>query len=243
MDSMNHIVLVEDDRKISEITRMYLEHAGFAVTTAYTLNEAQAELEQTKFCLAVFDVMLPDGNGFDLLKRLRKGDYSQAVNATPIDVPVIMLTALGQTEHVIQGLTFGADDYMSKPFQPAELVARITAILKRTSHASQTTVSTSTLRVADVEIELTSRMVKVRGNEMTLNRREYDLLLFFCRNIQKVYNREQLIAQIWGIEFDGSDRSVDVCVQRVRSKLSKQKTGLEIKTVWGIGYMMEEVKA
>ncbi len=240
---MQSILLVEDDQKISEITQMYLEHAGFAVTAVYGVSQARVELEQSVFSFAIFDVMLPGGNGFDLLQQLRSGDLSLSENSTPMDIPVMMLTALGQTEQVVKGLNFGADDYMSKPFQPAELVARITAILKRSVQPAHKSSATSTLCVGQMELELTARIVKIRGDEVKLNRREYDLLLFFCRNIHKVYNREQLIMQIWGIEFDGSDRSVDVCVQRVRSKLSKHKAGLEIRTVWGVGYMLEEVKA
>jgi DNA-binding response OmpR family regulator len=237
---MNRILLVEDDQKISEITKLYLNHQGFEVVTAYDAHSAQLELEQSKFCFVIFDVMLPDGDGYQLLRNLREGLYMLSKNATPIDTPALMLTALGQTQHVVKGFTAGADDYMSKPFEPAELVARISAILKRSAHKSR---ESTTMCMGALEIELTSRVVKSHGVELTLNRREYELLLFFCRNFKKVYSREQLISQIWGMEFDGSDRSVDVCVQRLRSKLKKHKAGLQVTTVWGIGYMMEEIKS
>jgi two-component system response regulator ResD len=117
-----------------------------------------------------------------------------------------------------------------------ELVERVAVILKRAGHKSY---ATSTMQAGTLEIELTTRIVMSRGEQVSLNRREYDLLLFFCRNMQQVFSREQLIAQIWGMEFDGGDRSVDICVQRVRSKLKEHQAGLQIKTVWGVGYMME----
>lgn len=237
---MNRILLIEDDQKISEITKLYLNHQGYEVVCVYNARSAGIELERSFFCFVIFDVMLPDGDGYQLLRNLREGAYYRGKHSTPTDTPTLMLTALADTHHVVKGFDSGADDYVSKPFEPAELVARITAILKRTSQASR---ESSALQVSNLEIELTARTVKSRGVELTFNRRQYDLLLFFCRNIQKVYNREQLIAQIWGMEFDGSDRSVDVCVQRVRSILKKHKAGLEIKTVWGIGYMMEEEKS
>ncbi len=233
---MNRLLLVEDDKKISGITQKFLEHAGFAVTTAFDLKTAQSELEKTVFCFIIFDVMLPDGSGFDLLRDLREGLYFLSPNSTPIDTPVLMLTALGQTKNVVQGLRVGADDYVTKPFEPTELVERVAVILKRAGYKSY---ATSTLQAGALEIELTTRIVTSRGEQVTLNRREYDLLLFFCRNMQQVFSREQLIAQIWGMEFDGGDRSVDICVQRVRSKLKEHQAGLQIKTVWGVGYMME----
>jgi DNA-binding response OmpR family regulator len=235
---MNRILLVEDDIKISGITRKYLEHAGFSVTSVFDLKTAQVELEQTVFCFAIFDVMLPDGSGFDLLRDLREGLHFLSPNSTSIDTPVLMLTALGQTKHVVQGLRSGADDYVSKPFEPAELVERVSVILKRAGHKSY---ATSVMKVGELEFELTKRAVNSRGEQLVLNRREYDLLLFFCRNMQKVFSREQLIAQIWGLEFDGGDRSVDICVQRVRSRLKEHQVALQIKTVWGVGYMMEEM--
>jgi DNA-binding response OmpR family regulator len=233
---MNRILLVEDDKKISGITQKFLEHAGFAVTTVFDIKTAQLELEQNVFCFAIFDVMLPDGSGFALLRDLREGLYFLSPNSTHIDTPVLMLTALGETKHVLQGLRLGADDYVTKPFEPMELVERVAVILKRAGHKSY---ATSTMQAGTLEIELTTRIVMSRGEQVSLNRREYDLLLFFCRNMQQVFSREQLIAQIWGMEFDGGDRSVDICVQRVRSKLKEHQAGLQIKTVWGVGYMME----
>jgi two-component system response regulator ResD len=245
---MNRVLLVEDDQKISEITNMYLAHQGFDVTAVYNAQSARKALEQSAFHVVIFDVMLPDGDGFQLLQQLRKGVYRLSEHSTASDIPALMLTALDRTENVVKGFGYGADDYMSKPFEPAELVARITAILKRTSKAtpansSSASFSSEEMQVGQLRIDLAARTIVSNGVELTLNRREYDLLLFLCRNIKKVYNREQLIALIWGEEFDGSDRSVDVCIQRVRSKLGKHQAGLEIKTIWGIGYMMEEVKS
>lgn len=236
---MNRILLIEDDKKISEILQMYLSHQAFDVTCAYNVRSAQAALEHSAYQLVVLDVMLPDGDGFQMLRDLREGCYFLTEESTSPDTPVLMLTALGQTDHIVKGLGFGADDYVSKPFEPAELVARITAILKRTSPASR---RTSILKLGELEIELTARIVRSHGEELALNRKEYDMLLFLCRNVQKVFSREQLIAHIWSVEFDGSDRTVDVCVQRVRSKLKKHKTNLQIKTVWGVGYRLEELK-
>ena len=235
---MNLILLVEDDKKISEITQKFLEHAGFEVSTVYDIQNAQLELEEKTFCFAIFDVILPDGSGFDLLRDLREGVFFLSPNSTPIDTPVLMLTALGQTKHVVQGLRLGADDYVSKPFEPTELVERVSVILKRAGHKSY---ATSVMNAGSLEIELTTRVVTSRGEQVSLNRREYDLLLFLCRNMQQVFSREQLISRIWGMEFDGGDRSVDICVQRVRSRLKEHQAGLQVKTVWGVGYMMEEM--
>lgn len=231
---MKKILLVDDDIKICDITKKYLVHAGYEVNVAYNGNQAKKLLEAERFNFAIFDVMLPDTTGFDLLTNLKDGIYMMSSNSTDKDIPVILLTALGQTQNVLQGLRKGADDYITKPFEPAELIERINVILRRTG------VNTSNeLSIGNILIDLDKTEVKCNNTQIVFQRREYDLLVFLCKNKNKVFSREELLNKVWTYEYDCSDRAVDICIQRVRSKLNEVNTGVNIKTIWGIGYKLE----
>lgn len=230
---MKKILLVDDDIKICDITRKYLIHAGYEVNVAYNGSQAKKLLETDRYCFVIFDVMLPDTTGFELLCNLKDGIYMTSTHSTDKDTPAIMLTALGQTQNVLKGLRNGADDYITKPFEPAELIERINVILKRTGD------SINEISIGNLLIDLSKSEVRCNNTYIIFQRREYDLLVFLCKNKNKVFSREELLNKVWTYEYDCSDRAVDICIQRVRSKLNELNSKVNIKTVWGIGYKLE----
>lgn len=234
---MAKLLLVDDDPKINNIVGRYLKHADHDVVAAFDCRQAERELSTQGFDLVIFDVMLPDGNGFQLLEELRAGSYFLQQQATPMDAPAIMLTALGETQNVIKGLKNGADDYMTKPFEPAELVQRVAAILRRVGSKED---ASQELCLGDLRIDPKSRQIYVHAAPLDLQRREADLLFFFCRNPNQAFSREELLNKVWGWDYQGSDRAVDICVQRLRSKLKAADSHIAIRTVWGTGYRLDE---
>ncbi len=231
---MKKILLVDDDIKICDITKKYLIHAGYEVNIAYNGSQAKKLLETERFCFIIFDVMLPDTTGFDLLTNLKDGIFMISSSSTDKDTPVIMLTALGQTQNILRGLRNGADDYITKPFEPAELIERINVILKRFGVDSS-----NEILIGNVAIDLSKSEVKCNNSKIIFQRREYDLLVFLCKNKNKVFSREELLNKVWTYEYDCSDRAVDICIQRVRSKLNEANSKVNIKTIWGVGYKLE----
>lgn len=234
---MKKILLVDDDLKICDITRKYLIHAGYEVNVAYNGSEAKKLLETEKFSLAIFDIMLPDTTGFELLTNLKDGMFMVSLSSTDKDIPVILLTALGQTQNVLKGLRGGADDYITKPFEPAELIERINVILRRFGINSSNEIS-----VSNIVIDSNKTEVRCNSAQIPFQRREYDLLVFLCKNKNKVFSREELLNKVWTYEYDCSDRAVDICIQRVRSKLNEAGARINIKTIWGVGYKLECVE-
>jgi len=231
------ILIVDDDKKICDITAKYLTHAGFNVTSAFDGTSAINNLENNKFSLIILDVMLGDTTGFELLEDLRNGTFYIDENSSDIDIPVIMLTALSQTQNVIKGLKTGADDYVAKPFEPLELVERVKAILKRLGRKIE-----DEIVIGSVKINLTTYCFYNNNIIFQLQRRERDLFILLCRNKDKVYTREELLNLVWGFDYEGSDRSVDICVQRLRTKLTEVHATIVVKTVWGVGYKLEVIK-
>lgn len=235
---MNKILIVEDDAKITEIVRKYFIHSGYDVTCAANGERAGSYLEKERFAIVILDVMLPDTNGFELLGELRSGVYYQSMHSADTDTPVIMLTALGQSKNVIKGLKTGADDYLTKPFDPVELVERVAVILRRMSRAAP---HQDVQQIGALKIHLASREVTCGEHLLDLHRREFDLLVFLSHHVQKVFTRDELITKVWGFDFDGSDRAVDISIQRLRTNLQSYSTQLQIKTVRGIGYKLEVI--
>lgn len=233
---MEKILIVDDDKKICDITKRYLVSAGYDAESANNGDQAGKALSERLFSLVIFDVMLPDSTGFELLKNLRDSVYKKTLKSTDKDVPVIMLTALSQTQNVIKGLRAGADDYISKPFDPTELVERVAVILKRVPKTDR---RPGIMNFGNLEIDPDSGDVRYKGTEIVLQRREKELLLFLAKNAGKTLSREQLLDHVWGFEYEGNDRAVDICIQRLRKKL--KKTGAGISTVWGTGYRMEKI--
>jgi two-component system, OmpR family, response regulator ResD len=227
------ILIVDDDVKIANIVARYLEQAGFATQAAHDGAAAWKLLAARSFSLIVLDVLLPDTTGLKILHDLRQPGAASTY-ATPSDVPVLILSALGMTDDIIGGLRDGADDYLVKPFEPRELVERIKALLRR-QRSQKPPVSL----VGSLAVSQEARLVKCAGQLVDLTRREYDLLIYLAGHPGRVFGRGQLLDAIWGGDYEGSDRAVDLCVLRLRTKLEQAGAGdVQVDTVWGAGYRL-----
>jgi DNA-binding response OmpR family regulator len=221
------IVVVDDDPGIRELATLYLRKEGFDVSSASDGASAVEAITAREPALVVLDVMMPGKNGFDICRELRQRS----------NVPIIMLTARDEEIDKIVGLEIGADDYLTKPFSPRELVARVKAILRRAENG-QREPATHAVRVGGVTVDKQRREVKSGGKEIALRTKEFDLLAALADNAGIVLTREQLLDRVWGYNFYGETRTVDVHVQHVRAKLAG--TGLGIMTVRGVGYKLVE---
>jgi len=229
---MTTILVVDDDHNICRITKLYLEKNGYSVLTAYDGEQALAQFAAHRPDFIVLDLMLPKLDGWSVCQRVRAAS----------DVPILMLTARGEVEERIEGLTMGADDYLVKPFDPNELVARIATILRRSSQRQVSPLPSDIYEVGSLRVDAASHEVTVEGQQVALPRKEYELLLFLVRNPNQVFTREDLIARIWGWDFEGEDRVVDLYIKRLRQKLTvftERQTDWSIRTVWGVGYKFE----
>jgi len=224
----DHILIVEDDADIAMITQRYLETANFKTIIASDGQEALEHLEDHTPRLIVLDWMLPKIDGIDLLKHIR--DYS--------DLPVIMVTAKHEEENRILGLELGADDYLSKPFSPRELLARVKAVLRR----SQSTNVIESFQRGPLDIQPEYRRVLFRGKEIEMTSLEFDLLFTLAKEPGRVFKRDVLLDTVWGSDYIGIDRVVDVHVYNLRKKLASvdEACATMIKTVWRIGYKFQE---
>lgn len=219
---MPTLLLVDDEKNIIELERLYLEKEGYKIETAYDGKTALDKFRVLKPDLLVLDLMLPGVDGWEVCRRIRQE------SATPI----IMLTARDQDVDKIVGLELGADDYLTKPFNPRELVARVKAIFRRVS----ATPKTQRLTVGDVELDLDRREVTAAGNPVQLRTKEFDLLAVLMQNPGIVLTRERLLEIAWGYDFAGETRTVDVHVAHLRKKLAGTHT--QIETVSGVGYKL-----
>jgi DNA-binding response OmpR family regulator len=216
------ILVVEDETSIASFVAAYLKNAGYAVRTAANAQTAIAELAQEAPALIVLDLNLPDGDGVELCRRIRKSS----------DVPILMLTARDEDVDKIIGLEVGADDYMTKPFNPRELVARVKSVLRRAAPERRRTESAE-LRHGDLVINAGKREVYVGDEEIRLAPKEFDLLWELLDHRGIVLTRDQLLERVWGYTFAGDTRTVDVHVRQIRRKLGDASP---IVTVWGVGY-------
>lgn len=223
----NSILVIDDDRNILAIIEMYLRKAGYEVTCVERGDEALQAFRRAQPVLVVLDVMLPGMDGWEVLDKLRQES----------DVPVIMLTAKGDTLDRIQGLDLGADDYIVKPFDAKELLARIKAVLRRSSLPE----NEKCVTFEDLEISLDNYSVTLDGKQIEMPPKEIELLFFLASREGKVFTREQLLEQVWGFDFFGDSRTVDVHVKRIREKLG-ERDAWQLKTVWGVGYKFEAKK-
>jgi DNA-binding response OmpR family regulator len=217
------ILIADDEASIRDLARLYLEKEGFRVRTAEDGAAALDEVRREPPALLILDLMMPRLDGWEVCRRVRAEG----------NLPILMLTARDQDIDKIVGLEMGADDYLTKPFNPRELVARVRAILRR---AGATTPTERPRRFGRVEIDPTSREVTVDGEAIVLRAKEFDLLLTLADHANQVLSREQLLDRVWGYEFYGQTRTVDVHVAHLRERLSG--SGLEIETVWGRGYKL-----
>lgn len=219
------ILIADDEANIRELARMYLEKDGFQVETVTNGAQALASVKRSPPDLLVLDLMMPEVDGWEVCRRIR----------TAGNLPILMLTARDDDIDKIVGLEMGADDYLTKPFNPRELVARVRAILRR---AAETAVAkpTQTRILGNVTINPSSREATVAGVRVALRTKEFDLLVTLIDHVNQVLSREQLLDLAWGYEFYGQTRTVDVHIAHLREKLTA--SNLVIETVWGMGYKL-----
>lgn len=222
------VLVVDDEANIRDLARMYLEREGFLVITAVNGREALSQVRRDRPALMVLDLMLPEMDGWEVCRRVRASS----------DLPIIMLTARDDDIDKILGLELGADDYLTKPFNPRELVARVRAILRRTNPDIRPETAPRTL--ADVTIDPARHEVSVAGHRLALRTREFELLLALVDHAGLVLSREQLLDLAWEHDYYGTSRTVDVHVAQLRDKLAESQ--LQIETVWGKGYKLVVVE-
>lgn len=218
-----YILVVEDDPHIQALVVSTLQADGHSIRATADGNEALAWIEEVTFEAAVLDVLLPGQTGLVLCERLRQHG----------DIPILMLTALGELTDKRDGFAAGADDYITKPFDPEELVFRLHAVARRYQKAAQ-----PVLHLGDVTIDKRSQLVTIQSTEWTLPRREFELLHQLASFPGRVFSREELIEHVWGLDFMGDDRTIDVHIKRLRGRL-KETNQVKIETVRGLGYRLE----
>lgn len=225
------VLVVDDEKMIVKGLRFSLEQDGMDVDYAYDGEEALTAIKQNTYDVVLLDVMLPKLSGFDVCQQVR--EFS--------DVPIIMLTAKGEDMDKILGLEYGADDYITKPFNILEVKARIKAIMRRSSKREAKEQENSSIRMfGDMKVDIDSRRVFIDEKEVNLTVKEFDLLELLMNNPNKVYSREKLLNDVWGYEYLGDVRTVDVHVRRLREKIEKTPSEPKfIHTKWGVGYYFQ----
>lgn len=236
---MKKALIVDDDPNISELLRLYFDKDGFAVISCLDGEKAYETFIQTSPDVIILDLMLPGKDGYDIMREIRKVS----------DVPILMLTARGDTLDKVVGLELGADDYIQKPFEPKELLARVKAVLRRYDvsqephhHAgAETGQGGEFVEYAGLRVDKSRYTVLLNGQEIEMPPKELELLFFLATHPNRVFTREQLLENVWGYDFYGESRTVDVHIKRIREKLEVggAQTTWQIKTVWGVGYKFE----
>ena len=222
---MAKILIVDDDPHMRELVRLFLDPEGFEIEEASDGVEALAALESFKADMVILDIMMPNMDGWELCRELRKN----------YDIPLLMLTAKGETAQKVKGFDLGTDDYLVKPFEPAELVARVKALLKRYRIAISQTVQVGNLMMNRKTYE-----VVMGNNHLELPLKEFELMFKLASYPGKTFSREQLIEDIWGYDYEGTDRTVDVHINRLRERLPPDNGhSFRISTVRGLGYRLE----
>ena len=224
------ILVVDDDKNICELLRLYLVKEGYNVTMVHDGGAALAEFDKLHPDLVLLDVMMPVMDGWEVCRKLRAKD----------NTPIIMLTAKGETYDKVLGLELGADDYIVKPFDAKEVTARIKAVLRRTQGKNDNAEESKKVVTYDkLEINIANYELKVNGVQIDTPPKELELIYHFASNPNRVFTRDQLLDEVWGFEFYGDSRTVDVHVKRLREKLEGVSDKWELKTVWGVGYKFE----
>jgi two-component system, OmpR family, response regulator len=224
MIEMSKILIVDDDPNIRELANIFLRNEGFDVYEASDGEQALAKLGTLKADLAVLDIMMPNMDGWELCRQLRES----------YDIPILMLTAKGETSHKLKGFQLGIDDYLVKPFEPLELVARVKALLKRYRIATSQTV-----QIGDLLMDRKTFQVSVNNESVTLPRKEFELLFKLAGSPGRTFSRDQLIEDIWGYDYPGNERTLDVHINRLRDRFPEDKHTFKIITIRGLGYRME----
>ncbi|MBR5262756.1 MAG: response regulator transcription factor [Clostridia bacterium] len=225
------ILVVDDDNNICELLRLYLEKEGYSVILAHSGMQAVRVFAEQQPDLMLLDIMLPELDGWQVCREIRK--YSNK--------PIIMLTAKGETFDKVLGLELGADDYITKPFEAKEVLARIKAVLRRVANAVQTETAEEIKQVTydNLVINLTNYELTVKGKRVDAPPKEMELLYHLASNPNRVYTRDQLLDEVWGFDYYGDSRTVDVHIKRIREKLEDVSDKWELKTVWSVGYKFE----
>ena len=222
------VLIVEDDRNIAELLQMYLEKEGYAVTTAGDGGKGLEKFRAIKPDLVLLDVMMPVMDGWSVCKAIRAESQT----------PIIMLTAKGETDDKVSGLKSGADDYVTKPFEMKELLARVEAVLRRTGSAP-TEEHARRLTFDKMTIDMDAFELIIDGKKVDTPPKEMELLYYLASSPNRVYTRNQLLDEVWGFDYFGDSRTVDVHVKRLREKLEGVSDKWNLKTVWGVGYKFE----
>ena len=227
------VLVVDDEKLIVKGIRFSLEQDGMEVDCAYDGEEAFNLAKENQYDMILLDIMLPKMDGFEVCQAIR--EFS--------DVPIIMLTAKGDDMDKILGLEYGADDYITKPFNILEVKARIKAIMRRTSPAKPKTADDTVIEKGDLKLDCESRRLFILGNEINLTAREFELLELMVKNENKVYSRENLLTMVWGQDYPGDVRTVDVHVRRLREKIEVNPSEPKyVHTKWGVGYYYSQAK-
>ena len=225
------VLVVDDEKLIVKGIRFSLEQDGMEVDCAYDGEEAFRMAQENTYDMILLDVMLPKMDGFEVCQAIR--EFS--------DMPIVMLTAKGDDMDKILGLEYGADDYITKPFNILEVKARIKAIMRRTQNSNPRERNTSVIEQGDLKMECDSRRLYIKGKEINLTAKEFDLLELLVKNENKVYSREDLLNLVWGYEYPGDVRTVDVHVRRLRVKVESNPSEPKfIHTKWGVGYFYSQ---
>jgi DNA-binding response OmpR family regulator len=215
---------VDDDPHIRELASLFLRNEGFEVIEAEDGIDALTKLDSVKVDLFIIDVMMPNMDGWELCRELRAA----------YDLPILMLTAKGETSQKLKGFQLGTDDYLVKPFEPLELVARVHALLKR-----YRIVASQTVQVGELTMDRKSFQVKLNGESLTLPLKEFELLFKLASYPGRTFTREQLIEDIWGYDFIGTERTLDVHINRLRERFPEEQYSFKITTIRGLGYRLE----
>jgi DNA-binding response OmpR family regulator len=220
---MATILVVDDEPNIVELAKLYLEREGYGVETANNGSDALAKMGTVKPALVVLDLMLPDIDGFEVCRQMRNKS----------DIPILMLTARKEDVDKIVGLELGADDYLTKPFNPRELVARVKAVLRRYQAGLR---PSKTIEVGDLRIDLSQHEATLSGQQLKLRTKEFALLATLAQSLGRVLTREQLLEMVWGFDYYGETRTVDVHINHLREKIVGSSVSIE--TIRGMGYKM-----
>ena len=222
------VLVVEDDRNIAELLQMYLEKEGYAVTLAADGGQGLTKFRSLQPDLVLLDVMMPVMDGWSVCSAIRSESQT----------PIIMLTAKGETDDKVMGLKSGADDYITKPFEMREVLARIEAVLRRTDRVSADK-KARRLEFDKLTVDMDAFELTVDGKKVDTPPKEMELLFYLASSPNRVYTRNQLLDEVWGFDYFGDSRTVDVHVKRLREKLETVTANWSLKTVWGVGYKFE----
>jgi two-component system OmpR family response regulator len=223
---MSKVLIVDDDAHIRELARFFLHNEGFDTYEAADGVEALSKLESVKVDMVILDVMMPNMDGWELCRQLREA----------YDIPLLMLTAKGETSQKLKGFQLGTDDYLVKPFDPLELVARVKALLKR-----YRIVASQTVQVGDLLMNRKTYEVSAGGESLTLPLKEFELLFTLASSPGRTFSRDQLIEDIWGYDFEGNERTLDVHINRLRERFPEERHTFRIRTIRGLGYRLEVI--